>query len=257
MELYFDGIKIFKDNCKNFDEERLFFEKNDYVIINDIITDELKKYLFDNISYDKNVLNDKLQFYREHNNSECNFFLSKFLNTIKPFYDLVLKKKLSNFIGFSMKYNKDSELLPHYDNYNMPISSTICYWNEDKIEYPIYIDKSFFNNPHPFRLTVNDKKGIPKINIIKININEGDIVIFRGRNHLHWRDKKDIKDYRAILLHTEDYTYNGNLISYVENSDNIIKANINEVKNINIYGLTDINNYDTFRKNYIMYFNNS
>lgn len=154
-----------------------------------------------------------------------------------------------------MKYNENSELLPHYDNYNMPISSNICYFNEDKIEYPIYIDKAYFNNPHPFRLTVDDKNGIPKDNVIKINANEGDIVIFRGRNHLHWRDKKYVKDFRALLFHTEDYTYNGQLISYIDTS--VEKVNIHDIKNINIHGLSHFDNYDIFRKIYCMYFNNS
>jgi hypothetical protein len=154
-----------------------------------------------------------------------------------------------------MKYNACSELIPHYDNYNMPISSTICYHNDERIEYPLYIDKSYFNNPHPFRLTIDDKNGIPEQNKIKIELNEGDVGIFKGRNHLHWRDKKDIKDYRALLFHTEDYTYNSELLSYVHPTDNkSTKCDINNIKNINTYALTDITSYDTFRRDYVMYF---
>jgi hypothetical protein len=179
-----------------------------------------------------------------------------FLNEIKPAYSQLLNKKLTNFIGFAMKYNENSDCKPHYDNYNMPISSTICFKNEEKISYPLYIDSSYFNNPHTFRLTVDDKDNIPKENIEKIDINEGDIGIFRGRNHLHWRDKKYVKDYRAILCHTEDYSYNGNTISYIHKNEDCF-ANISDIKNIDIYALTDINSYDTFRKNYVMYFENT
>jgi hypothetical protein len=153
-----------------------------------------------------------------------------------------------------MKYNENSDCIPHYDNYNMPISSTICFYNEDKINYPLFIDTSYFNNPHPFRLTIDDKNGIPQDNRVKIDINEGDIGLFRGRNHLHWREKKYVKDYRALLLHTEDYTYNNKLVSYIFNDENTIKADINSVKNINTYSLTNIDSYEKFRYNYVMYF---
>jgi hypothetical protein len=257
MNILFEGIKVFNETKTDFEVERIFFENNDYIVIKNILTNEIKEYLFKNIEYDKSVLDDKLQFYREHNKSESSDMIHKFYQAIKPFYEYVLDKKLTKFLGFAMKYNENSDLKPHYDNYNMPISSSICYYNEDNIEYPIFIDKAYFNNPHPFRLTVDDKKGIPPENIIKIDATDGDIVIFRGRNHLHWRDLKYVKDFRALLLHTEDYTYNGKLISYMENSDTITKVNIHDIKNINIHGLTDINSYDTFRKNYVMHFKNS
>jgi hypothetical protein len=258
MNIFYNNIKVFND-IENPSEKADFFIQNDYLLLKDVLTEDIKIYLKDRILFNKphddpsNEINDKRQFYRQHNDlgDEPNTFMSKLL----PFYEFVLNKKLSPFLGFAMKYNSNSELIPHYDNYNMPISSTICYYNEDKIDYPIYIDKSYFNNPHPFRLTVDDVDGIPMQNKIKIDLNEGDIVIFRGRNHLHWRDKKFIKDYRAILLHTEDYTYNNKLISYIFSAENnCIKADINNIKNIGTYAVTDIDSYEQFRIDYAMHF---
>lgn len=254
--IIFENIVVFntlsEENILNL---RNFFKLNDYLLLKNILTDEIKDYLTNNITFNNHdSINDVRQFYREHNDKECRDIIIRFNKSIQPFYEYILKTELSTFIGFSMKYNSNSNCLPHYDNYNMPISSTICFYNEDKIDYPLYIDKSYFNNPHTFRLTVNDKNGIPEENKIKIDINEGDIAIFRGRNHLHWRDKLDIKDYRGILLHTEDYKYNNKLISYVHNNNNNIKADINNVKNINTYALTDLDNYDKFRRDYVMYF---
>ena len=252
-----DNIKVFKE----ISNERASLLCNDFlqnncVLIKDILTDEIKEYLKNNISFNKhNSINEVRQFYREHNDEECGGFIQRFNQQIKLFYEYILQRQLTNPVGFSMKYNENSECKPHYDNYNMPISSTICFYNEDNISYPLYIDKAKFNNPHTFRLTVDDKEGIPENNKIKIDINEGDIGIFRGRNHLHWRDKKYVKDYRAILLHTEDYTYNNKLVSYINNDENTTKADINNVKNINTYSLTDLDNYEKFRHDYVMYFN--
>jgi hypothetical protein len=252
--IFFEGIKVFNDiSLEKSKELSDFFINNDYLLVNDILTNEIKDYLKKNILFDKkNYLTEPRQFFREHHDEECGIIINKFYKVIKPFYEFILKIDLTDFIGFGMKYNENSDCKPHYDNYNMPISSTICFYNEDKIPYPLYIDKSYLNNPHPFRLTIDDKSGIPEENKIKIDVNEGDIGIFRGRNHLHWREKLPVKDYRALLCHTEDYKYNNKLVSYIFN--NGIKADINNVKNINTYSLTDLNNYDNFRKDYVMYF---
>ena len=258
--IFYNNIKVF-NNINNPSEKAKFFLENDYLLLKDVLTDDIKTYLFNTVRFDKSIddpsneINDRNQFYRQH--GDAGIEPSSFMKQILPFYEFILDKKLSPAIGFAMKYNSNSEVLPHYDNYNMPISSTICYYNEDKINYPIYIDKSYFNNPHPFRLTVDDKNGIPNTNIIQLDLNEGDIAIFRGRNHLHWRHKQPVKDYRAILVHTEDYTYNGDLISYIFSSDEMIKADINNVKNVNTYALTNLNSYAQFRKDYAMYFKNT
>jgi hypothetical protein len=259
FDIYYKGIRVFND-IENRDQKALFFLENDYLILKDILTEDIKKYLQENIRFDSptdepsNPINDKLQFYRQHNDAGDD--TGGFINVLLPFYEFLLNKKLTKMIGFAMKYNSNSELIPHYDNYNMPISSSICYHNEGNIEYPIYMDKAYFNNPHPFRLTVYDKDGIPEENRIKIVLNAGDIVVFRGRNHLHWRDKKHINDWRAVLVHTEDYTYNGELLSYIHDNTSI-KSDIREIKNISTYALTDVDSYDKFRKIYAMHFKNT
>lgn len=250
QKIYFENVVVFKNvSDEKIDNLSKQFLENDYCLLKDVLTDEIKEYLKNKITFHGNdLLTDKRQFYRSHHDEQCTDIIDNFLIAIHPFYEIILKKSLNDVRGFSMKYNDKSDLLPHYDNYDMPISSTICFFNEEKIEYPIYLDKDYFKNPYLYRLTVDDKSGIPYENKIKIDINEGDIGIFRGRNHLHWRDRLDIKDYRAILLHMQDYSYKGEHISYSTNAD------VNNIKNINEYFLTDLDSYEQFRKNYVMFF---
>jgi hypothetical protein len=255
----FRGIKVFND-IENINEKSHFFLENDYLLLKNVLTDEIKQFLYENVKFDmpienkENPIHSSVIFYSEHSTTPN--IVGEFNEFLLPIYKVILNIDLTPFLGFSMKYNKTTDVLPHYDNYNMPISSTICFRNEDRIEYPIYIDKAYFNNPHPFRITIKNRDTIPIENILKFDLNEGDILIFRGRNHLHWRDNIYVKDYRAILLHTEDYTYNGKLISYVHpnKKDN---ADIQNIKNIDIRALTFIDSYETFRKDYVMHFKNS
>ena len=44
------------------------------------------------------------------------------------------------------------------------------------------------------------------------------------------------------------------LVSYM-NNNNAVKADIKNIKNISTYALTDLDSYDTFRRDYVMYFN--
>ena len=48
-------------------------------------------------------------------------------------------------------------------------------------------------------------------NKIALNLSPGDIGIFRGREHLHWREACEADSFKGILLHYFDYsTKNGN-----------------------------------------------
>ena len=104
-----------------------------------------------------------------------------------------------------MLYNKNSELQPHLDLITNELSSTLCFNSEEN--YPIYIDKTFIENKYNSRFTIK-RENISDRDIIKIDIDIGDIGFFNGRNHFHFRDKlvKDI-NYKGLLLHWSSCIY--------------------------------------------------
>lgn len=241
-----DGHSLFRD----FSKEKLkaaadFWNKNDYLVVENALTEDAIALLNQNITYESNLAkNDPVQFYRTHNDPTSDVFVRRFLEESTAFYSAILAGELHPAYTFAMRYSKNSDMDPHFDNYNNPISSTVCYhFSPDDVSNPIYLDRACFQNPHTHRVTVKDRDGIPAENVIEINLKAGDLAVFRGRNHLHWRKRiVDELDYRAILLHFFDYRY--------KDETNWGNDTIPFVQ----HHMVDFDSYDAFRRKYIMYF---
>lgn len=242
-----DGIRLFNDiEPHRLEALRLFWSRHGYLHIQNALTNDAIALLDTQISFDvMHCVDDPIQFHRAHNDAGCNPFIRKFLDVATDYYAAVLAVELAPAYGFAMKYLKNSDMEPHYDNLNNPISSTVCYrFTPEGERNPIYVDRARFENPHTHRLTVMDRSGIPRENVVAMHLKPGDLAVFRGRNHLHWRDfiSSDI-DYRAILLHYSDYKYKGRLIPPQPDMLPSIEAK-----------LIDLESYDRFRERYAMYF---
>ena len=244
-----EGVRLFNDISR---EGLLalirFWRENEFLFLRNALTADAMSLLNKRITYnDMTCRNDPRQFYRVHNDESSASFIASFLAASQSYYSAILAVDIAPAYAFAMKYIKDSDMEPHYDNYNNPISSTVCYhFSPDHLSNPIYVDRARFENPYPRRVTVKDRNGIPVENVVEMNLRAGDVAVFRGRNHLHWRKfVADEMDYRALLLHFSDYKFKGTLLSGAD-----------QVLNIEP-GLIDFDNYDDFRRKYAMYFSSN
>lgn len=239
------GVRLFKDITKERLQSLLnFWKQNDYLLIQDALTDDAISLLKEHVTYEQmNSVHDSRQFFRVHNDKECDAFIGEVLNASNLYYATILSADILPAYAFAMKYIKNSDMDPHYDSYNNPISSTICYhFSPEHLSNPIYVDRAVFSNPYTHRLTIKDRNGIPVESVAEIHMRAGDIAVFRGRNHLHWRKPVLVDmDYRAILVHFCDNKYKGSILPagvmpYIE------------------HRLIDLESYDDFRRTYAMYF---
>ena len=248
-DIAFEGTPLFNDlTLQQISALASFWHANDYVLVRNALTAEAISLLERGISFEAgNAVEDPRQFHRVHNDEDNTPFVKSFLEAAKPFYELVLDTRIITSYAFAMKYIKNSDMHPHYDNHNNPISSTVCYhFTPGGVSNPLYLDKARFANPYPMRLTVTDRDGIPSENVVRLDLQPGDIAVFRGRNHLHWRDAVSTEmDYRALLLHFSDYSYKGTMSHGRQIVPHITGS------------LVDMNNYDEFRSIYTMYFEDS
>jgi hypothetical protein len=73
-EFLYNNIHIFNP-INDLLDKSIFFETNGYLLLKNVLTDEIKKYLKDNIYFDdscedpRNPINDKRQFYRQHHDN--------------------------------------------------------------------------------------------------------------------------------------------------------------------------------------------
>jgi hypothetical protein len=219
-------MKHLKNISENILQEyRYFFKLNDYVLIKDILTEECINLFMNNITFNEETLKDKPQFGRKHNNNFGKLdIILEFQKETLEFYRKIIGDEYFTTFAFAMEYIKDAEVYPHLDLICNEVSSTICY--HDTGSYPLYICKDYMENNYNHRYSIGSSSIISEDKKIKLDIRCGDIGIFNGRNHLHWREKlnEDIV-HRGILSHysytkpgTEEYKIKTSLKVPFENS---------------------------------------
>ena len=210
-------MKYLKDIDENtFKEYSLFFKNNDYVLIKDILTPECID-LFMTITFDDSTLSDKPQFGRKHNNDFGKLsIILEFQKETLGFYKKIIGDEYYATFAFAMEYIKNAEVFPHLDLLCNEVSSTKCYHDTGK--YPLYLCKEYVENNYNHRYSIKSSSLIPDEQKIELDIRAGDIGIFNGRNHLHWREKlnDDIIN-RGILSHYS-YTIGGSKEQQIKTS---------------------------------------
>jgi hypothetical protein len=160
------------------------------------------------ITFNDATLTDKPQFGRKHNNEFGKLpTILEFQKETLWFYKRILGDAYYATFAFAMEYIKNAEVFPHLDLICNEASSTICYHDTGK--YPLYLCKEYVENNYNMRYSIKSSSLIPDDQKIELDIRSGDIGIFNGRNHLHWREKlnEDII-HRGILSHYS-YTIGG------------------------------------------------
>ena len=189
--------QISKNDINKYKE---FFKKNDYFILKNIIHKDylifLKK-INQSISPVEHNIYGSGQFGRNHRNCrEFDIFHKELYNFVKN----IIGEEYYITYNYGIEYKENNELLPHLDLITNELSSTAVF--DSEYNYPIFISKEFINNNYNNRFTISLNECLEKYTPIQLNANQGDIIFFNGRNHFHWRHKKNNSlKYMGILTH--------------------------------------------------------
>lgn len=96
----------------------------------------------------------------------------------------IVKKNLVGSYSYHRTYYKNSELVPHIDRKSCEYSASICI-KKDKEDWPLYF------------LSLKGE-------IIAVNLNEGDAVIYKGTILTHWREPYKGNQHTQFFLHYID-----------------------------------------------------
>lgn len=151
------------------------FQKNGYCIVRSAISEELRDFvtqytLFDEMQDD--AVGRDLQVPTAH---------SKYADPVMETVLLKLQEIMEKNTGLTLHptysyyriYRNGDELIPHVDRPSCEISATLCFnysYDDNKYQWPIFMDG------------------------IRIDLKPGDLVIYRGCDLPHWREKFDIKE---------------------------------------------------------------
>jgi len=176
------------------------FKDNGYILIKNFLSKDMTSFLYEYIKLKQQVtdyyFNIDSPDYNEHKDGYYNdelvadtfscysdlAFESLMLH-IKPKLEEISNLKLTPTYSYFRFYKTNDELKIHRDKIACEISTTICLGIEGDKKWPIYFSKN-----------------VDKSDSIKIITEPGDLVLYRGCDFWHWRDKfEGIKNAQAFL----------------------------------------------------------
>ena len=107
------------------------------------------------------------------------------LEKLKPLMEKESGLKLNETYSYARIYKKGDELKRHKDRYSCEVSTTL---NLGGDEWPIYLEPS----------GEEGKEGI------KVILNQGDMLVYKGCDVEHWREKFEGKNCGQVFLHYND-----------------------------------------------------
>ena len=175
------------------------FKKNKYVIIRQAISKELASFIANYFCIKKQVAKTMFdaRYISPFEEAFGTWKDEQIPNTYSHYSDIVMETlllkcqpimekttglKLYPAYTYARIYKKGDELKRHKDRFSCEISTTMNLGGDD---WPIYLEPSGKEN----------KKGV------KVTLNQGDMLVYRGCDLEHWREKFKGKECVQVFLH--------------------------------------------------------
>ena len=171
------------------------FKKNKYQVIKGAISTELADFCYQYFLnkravarhlFDEKYISQFTPYFGVWNDSQIpetyshygDIVMETLLQKVKPVMEEQSEVKLIETYSYARIYKKGDELKRHKDRYSCEISTTLNLGGDD---WPIYLDPTG-----------------------KINLNQGDMLMYRGCDVEHWRKPFEGKDCGQVFLHYND-----------------------------------------------------
>jgi hypothetical protein len=187
------------------------FKKNKYTIIKSAIPKNLAEFVFNyflmkrevaKIFFEKNYISQFNSDWGVWNDIQipetyshyADIAMETLLLKVQPIMEKETKLKLIPTYSYARIYKKGDVLERHKDRFSCEISTTL-FLGGDK--WPIYLSpKENVGIPNGKKITFSsDSKGI------KVNLEPGDMLVYKGMELEHWREAFDGKDCAQVFLH--------------------------------------------------------
>ena len=184
------------------------FKKEGYVIIKNFLSKDIYaltyQYCVNKVIQKRYKFNDANEIYHgnwdgnwgDHQAPKGSFSMygDVLMDTILQF----ATKRMNEFTGMELVptysywrlYEKDEELVAHKDRSSCEISTTLS----------IGKDYSNLNNDYMWSIYVKNRKGED----VPINLNDGDMLVYRGCELTHWREPLQGNHHAQVFLHYND-----------------------------------------------------
>jgi hypothetical protein len=192
------------------------FKKNKYTVIKNAINKDLASFLFNYFLIKKQVFDTCIKhkyispfetllgYYEEKNSQIPNTYSSysdiameTLMLKCQPIMEKTTGLKLTPAYTYARIYKNGDVLKRHKDRFSCEISTTMNLGGDD---WPIYLE------PNPKKGGVVEGKGYVSENTqgVKVDLKPGDMLVYRGMELEHWRNKFKGKECGQVFLHYND-----------------------------------------------------
>jgi len=196
------------------------FKRKKYLVIRKVITKDMANFIYDYFSMKRRVakkfLDDRFisPFATEWGtwtdeqvlNTYCQYgdiVMETLLEKVRPRMEKETKLKLIPTYSFARIYKKGDKLKRHKDRFSCEISTTLHLGGDP---WSIFLD------PTGGDFVIHEQKEIHKPNApkgIKMDLNPGDMLIYRGCELEHWREAFQGNNCAQVFLHYNQVTSPG------------------------------------------------
>jgi hypothetical protein len=183
------------------------FKKNKYIVIKKSISEDLAKFCYDyflmkrkvaKILFDSKYISPFESMFGTWNDEQVpntyshygDMVMETLLLKLKPIMEKYTKLKLNPNYSYARIYKKGDILKRHKDRFSCEISTTL---NLGGDPWPIYLEPS----------GKEGQKGI------KVNLNSGDMLVYKGNELEHWREEFKGENCGQVFLHYNNLSTEG------------------------------------------------
>jgi len=187
------------------------FEKNGYTVIKKAVSPEIAEFVYKyfllkrqvaRTLFDTKYISPMTEYWGVWNDTQIpetyshygDVAMETLLTEVKPIMEKETKLKLIETYAYARIYKKGDILHRHKDRFSCEISTTLNLGGDD---WPIYI------NPNKEEGSQDkDGKYVPsKAKGVKVDLNPGDMLVYRGNFLEHWRDAFKGENCGQVFLH--------------------------------------------------------
>lgn len=212
---------------ENFERDKIdndtanFFKNNSYVVVKNVIDKNLTDLLYLYVKNSAFRCNFMENNYGENNYNKAvygsfddkqslgdyskygDMLFDTLADGLKNNIESILDLKLLTTYSYHRLYTTNSELEIHKDRESCEISATLCLgFNVENVNEKEYVWPFF----------VQDKDA----NKVSVNLNPGDLILYRGDKLFHWREPFLGKNHAQVFLHYNVDTEENKIRKYDE-----------------------------------------
>jgi len=195
---------------------KMSFKKNKYIIVKKIISPELAKFVNDYFMLKRKVARTFFDstYISQLNNDWGVWNDDQVPNTYSHYADIAMETLLEKVLPVMEKYTK-LKLIPTYSYARIYKNGDILHRHKDRFSCEISTTLNLGGDPWPIYLSPKENVGIPdgkKITTysnakgIKINLNPGDMLIYKGMELEHWREAFEGENCVQVFLHYNQFS---------------------------------------------------